>query len=552
MKVHQPRRAGSRLRGGLSIRGLAFALAVLTFSAANVLAGYVFTGGGTNTGTATGDGNTTTLYLAEYSGNVYHSTDGTVFSSDWGGGNAIPAASTTTINVAVSGGDGSVVQLGFVALSNASDIQAAVNVVCGLNTTDQIVIDDSGNPATVTYTVHTLPGTITAPGINFNQSASQAFQGGVTVKGGSGGDTFDVRSVCCAGATHEPLTLIGGTGSDVFNVGNAGTLTVNSALFVTDTGGGGSLVLDDSADSIGRTVTISSSQVTGASTGAINFGAGITSLAFSGGTGADTFAVTPSAAVALTVGGGDPTTCPGDSLTVDLTSVTNPVSTPGATGAGTITFGNRASITYTGIESLTPTTASVGGDQAICAGETTTGLGGNTPIFGTGMWSIVSGGTGTFNPNAAAPNATFTHATGTGPVILQWTISSPPCAASSSGLSVDINPTPPTPTAGNTGPYFVGQTISLTASTVAGATYSWTGPNGFTSADQNPTIPNATVAMSGTYSVTATVDGCVSAAGTTQVNVSPPIPTLSGLGLILLACALAACGALLLGKKALS
>jgi hypothetical protein len=87
-----------------------------------------------------------------------------------------------------------------------------------------------------------------------------------------------------------------------------------------------------------------------------------------------------------------------------------------------------------------------------------------------------------------------------------------------------------TPTAGNTGPYCAGGTISLTASTIADATYSWTGPNGYTSTAQNPTIPNATTAMSGTYSVTATVTGVTSPAGTTIVTVEGalalhPIPS---------------------------
>jgi len=70
-----------------------------------------------------------------------------------------------------------------------------------------------------------------------------------------------------------------------------------------------------------------------------------------------------------------------------------------------------------------------------------------------------------------------------------------------------------TPTALNGGPYCEGSTISLWAQTIAGAAYSWTGPNGFTSAVQNPTISGATAANSGTYSVTATVAGCTSTPG---------------------------------------
>jgi hypothetical protein len=66
----------------------------------------------------------------------------------------------------------------------------------------------------------------------------------------------------------------------------------------------------------------------------------------------------------------------------------------------------------------------------------------------------------------------------------------------------------------------VGGTVNLTASDIIGATYAWTGPNGFTSALQNPSIENATVAASGEYSVVATVDGCSSVAATTVVTVN--------------------------------
>jgi hypothetical protein len=82
------------------------------------------------------------------------------------------------------------------------------------------------------------------------------------------------------------------------------------------------------------------------------------------------------------------------------------------------------------------------------------------------------------------------------------------------------------PTAANGGPYGIGATITLTASTIDGATYLWTGPFGFTSTEQNPTIPNATLAMAGAYSVTIIVGGCPSGAGTTTVVVLPS-PTLA-------------------------
>ncbi len=75
------------------------------------------------------------------------------------------------------------------------------------------------------------------------------------------------------------------------------------------------------------------------------------------------------------------------------------------------------------------------------------------------------------------------------------------------------------PPASNNGPVCAGATLALSAATVADATYSWTGPNGFTSALQNPTIPNVTGTASGTYSVTVLVSGCTSQPSTTTVVV---------------------------------
>ena len=95
------------------------------------------------------------------------------------------------------------------------------------------------------------------------------------------------------------------------------------------------------------------------------------------------------------------------------------------------------------------------------------------------------------------------------------------CPSIASTTNVVVNPVPPTPTTGNNSTLCAGSTIYLTASTIPGATYSWTGPNGYTSTLQNPSITNATTARSGTYSVTAVVAGCSSIAGTTDVTVNP-------------------------------
>ena len=72
----------------------------------------------------------------------------------------------------------------------------------------------------------------------------------------------------------------------------------------------------------------------------------------------------------------------------------------------------------------------------------------------------------------------------------------------------------------NDGPYCVGQTIHLTVNAQEGATYSWSGPGGFTSNQQNPSRPNCTMNMAGTYTCVTTV-GSQSVTATTDVVIHP-------------------------------
>ncbi len=74
--------------------------------------------------------------------------------------------------------------------------------------------------------------------------------------------------------------------------------------------------------------------------------------------------------------------------------------------------------------------------------------------------------------------------------------------------------------ASNDGPYCVGETIHLTVNAQDGASYTWTGPGGFTSTQQNPTRPNCTMNMAGTYTCVTTV-GNQSTTATTEVVIYP-------------------------------
>ena len=121
--------------------------------------------------------------------------------------------------------------------------------------------------------------------------------------------------------------------------------------------------------------------------------------------------------------------------------------------------------------------------------------------------------------NKATIHEFFVPANASGQMVIQYvTIVD---NAKSSGIEVLLLP-PSAPLAANNGPVWTGMTLNLTASTVPGASYSWTGPNAFTSAAQNPSIPNAATNASGLYTVVALINGCPSALAFTTVIVNPP------------------------------
>ncbi len=88
---------------------------------------------------------------------------------------------------------------------------------------------------------------------------------------------------------------------------------------------------------------------------------------------------------------------------------------------------------------------------------------------------------------------------------------------------------PAAPVASNNGPLCAGGNLQLGASLIAGATYAWTGPNGFSSGAQNPTIGPVTTAAAGTYTVVATLNGCALAPAMTTavVNATPATPVIT-------------------------
>jgi large repetitive protein len=158
------------------------------------------------------------------------------------------------------------------------------------------------------------------------------------------------------------------------------------------------------------------------------------------------------------------------------------------------------------------------------------------------------GGSLNMNANSATPGVSYTW---TGPNGFTSTLQNPvinPVSATASGtynviatlnncqsapapLSVLIYPRPAAPSVSSAITICEDESINLSSGTSfpGAVTYSWTGPNGFTSTVPNPSIGNATLAMGGAYSVTITsiTGSCTSPAATVPVTVNP-VPNISG------------------------
>lgn len=162
--------------------------------------------------------------------------------------------------------------------------------------------------------------------------------------------------------------------------------------------------------------------------------------------------------------------------------------------------------------------------SGICAGQsvspTATFTACGSPITGY-SWTL-PGGTPASAGTASPGTITYP---GAGSFVLTATATSA-CGPGSASTPLTVTTLPPAPTVGGPITLCAGQTLALTAGNIPGATFHWTGPNGFDSFDQNPTIPNITPTQAGTYTVTASSGGCSGPPAQVQVTVTPS-PTVS-------------------------
>ena len=197
-------------------------------------------------------------------------------------------------------------------------------------------------------------------------------------------------------------------------------------------------------------------------------------------------------------------------------TIVNATSAMAGSYAVTVTVAGCSSLagTTSVVVNPVPSTPTVTSNSPLCAGSTiilTTPL----VIGATYAW------TGPNSYTSVAQNPTIVNATLAMEGTYSVTVTMADCSSLAGTISVVVNPVPATPTVSSNSPLCAGNAINLTTPLVAGATYSWTGPNGYTSVAQNPTISNVTGTMAGSYAVTVSVAGCSSLAGTTSVVVNP-------------------------------
>jgi Calx-beta domain/Domain of unknown function (DUF4214) len=235
--------------------------------------------------------------------------------------------------------------------------------------------------------------------------------------------TLTIASVAGSGDssnTGTTTTLSANAIAFSANTTSAGTLTLRASASagnflgqggsVTSTGGG--VVFGDFA-STGHAWTIGPSSLAESPNAAIPYSTS-TSLTVNGGSGNDTFNVTPSSTKPITIGGGAPATAPGDSLNVNTFGTTTPslniTSSSGASKDGNYSFGNRQTVTFTSIETINTT-------GPITAQGTTLGATEGVPFTGTTVATFTS-----FDPSRSAGDFTATINWGDGTAFSTGTI----------------------------------------------------------------------------------------------------------------------------------
>lgn len=365
---------------------------------------------------------------------------------------------------------------------------------------------------------------------------------------GAGGSAI---SVSPAGNTSYTVTGTDGnscsnTAVATVNVNNVPTITTAPTSTPSNCGFATGALTGATASGSGAlnySWTNSSNTVVGWSADLTNQPAGVYNLTVTDGNGCNSvfgpYSITnPGAPAAPSVTAIDTIVCVGESIILNASS-----------GASSPTFswtGPNASSSTSNITIASATTAD-GGTYAVTVTSSgctspphlvnvvvnalpiasASNAAGSTYCSGDAISLVSSGGTsyswsGPGSYSSTQQNPVITPATVAMAGTYTVTVTDNNSCVSTASTAVSVNQTPPAPTASAASANVCeGQNITFTSSSAGATSYSWTGPNGFTSSTQNPVITNASIIQSGTYIVIASDAGCTSTGTSVNVSVNP-------------------------------
>ncbi|RYD57412.1 MAG: T9SS type A sorting domain-containing protein [Sphingobacteriales bacterium] len=162
-----------------------------------------------------------------------------------------------------------------------------------------------------------------------------------------------------------------------------------------------------------------------------------------------------------------------------------------------------------------PVSVSAGFDTAVCAGDT---IKLNASSSSAGTISYTWSGPSSYSAIGKSVKRASAATAMAGNYIVTATRG---CTARDTvGVTVGAATAPAVPDASYTAPLCVGDTLRLSATVVAGASYTWTGPNSFTASTRQPEKRITQLSDSGFYIVRANAGGCSSAPDTIKVKIN--------------------------------
>jgi len=231
-----------------------------------------------------------------------------------------------------------------------------------------------------------------------------------------------------------------------------------------------------------------------------------------------------------------PSFCAGNNTNITATGATTyswyPSTGLSTTSGGTVNANPTTTTTYNVIGTYGGCIDTVSTTITVTPGPVVT-ISNPTPLICSGSATLTASGATTYDwsPSAtlSSPSGSSVNATPVGTQTYTVTGTTSGCSGTATA-TVTVNSTPTISISSNA-PICENTSLNLTSS--GGISYSWSGPNGYTSSDQNPIIPTASTSYDGTYTVTVTATGGCTATAQTTATVYPiPTPTASNTGAI--------------------